>query len=285
MTGITIYGRQSSFDSKRITRSIKKHTFFCIFIDSPTTLESTTTEAKAYDHDGVKQSQAELQVIAHFLHAAKAVTQSNAFARLSSNMNEQRHCVRCHDSYTERQNSNTSCTIPHVFDRELWEPGDACEQFYPSLCCGEDVVVKGWGPGNEETFPDAARLDNCFHGKHTDDPERVYYNGKNTRRCYTMDEQGRACVRKHVKRSMFDGPCWEFYYRPQHRNGAAIDVSYHSALYWNNTDSLQIVLRREIRQKPTEIRVKSSLWTHHKARAGAWPGLSVQGFCRQHYTT
>ncbi|EDR12204.1 uncharacterized protein LACBIDRAFT_292706 [Laccaria bicolor S238N-H82] len=86
------------------------------------------------------------------------------------------HCVRCHKSYFELENTDRSCLVPHdddsaVVDRVRSGIGSSTE--YETLfgCCSRTVEGDGdMGP------PDGW----CYEGKHTVDPKRARFRADST---------------------------------------------------------------------------------------------------------
>ncbi|KAG2343571.1 hypothetical protein BDR05DRAFT_1059471 [Suillus weaverae] len=80
----------------------------------------------------------------------------------------QLHCVRCHSSFFELSNTDTSCRIPHDDDSALVD-----RAAYETLwgCCGGSVEGTGdMGP------PDGW----CYEGRHTTDTKRARFRADST---------------------------------------------------------------------------------------------------------
>lgn len=91
---------------------------------------------------------------------------------------EELHCVRCHETYFERDNVGSPCLIEHeVFNGEgtRWGP-----DIYRYTCesCGEDGMEDGAGNGID--WPNHGI---CYEGEHTTDPDEVDYDDDNTLTC------------------------------------------------------------------------------------------------------
>ncbi|KAG8739223.1 hypothetical protein FRC10_005880 [Ceratobasidium sp. 414] len=80
---------------------------------------------------------------------------------------DNRHCVRCHESYTEQDNHGTACIIQcsgklHAFALKTTPK----QSYYMAECCGRVFkVVDGWNYTNLV----------CIEERHTDDPDVVKY--------------------------------------------------------------------------------------------------------------
>lgn len=51
------------------------------------------------------------------MNVATYAMNTKAIARENERLDKKRHCVRCHDTYTDRKNEDGSCEIPHIFKR------------------------------------------------------------------------------------------------------------------------------------------------------------------------
>jgi hypothetical protein len=102
-------------------------------------------------------SQIEKLIIA--LQSAGIVTSAaqNAVANQTK-----RHCVRCHQSYLEKQNGLEACIILHCRPEMKEKEGRKAEYLY--ACCGLKAIVAVSG----RAYP-------CFKGRHTTLTENVKY--------------------------------------------------------------------------------------------------------------
>ena len=128
-----------------------------------------------------RTASADVRAIQKFMDAAKAVTNLPSYRELRRVAQTEKHCVRCHTTYTEENNTAGSCLIPHVFDSDPESAGRTfrgCEVHeYRADCC-DTVTLKEEGSG------DWAWLNSpepCFEGFHTSDATTVAdvegYNG------------------------------------------------------------------------------------------------------------
>jgi len=84
-----------------------------------------------------------------------------------------RHCVRCHRNYLERNNGHKACVVPHDVPRRC----TGYKDYYPCCNCFLD-------PGVVPSFPH-------FIGRHTTKPDGVAYTTTNVLSC----EQKKCFVR------------------------------------------------------------------------------------------
>ncbi|KAI0249985.1 hypothetical protein BJV78DRAFT_1223327 [Lactifluus subvellereus] len=85
------------------------------------------------------------------------------------------HCVRCHDDYTEVENNDRSCRVPHDDDSAdvEWVGRTRCGSDYETYygCCGQTVEGEGdLGPPNGW----------CYEGMHTTDTKRARFRADST---------------------------------------------------------------------------------------------------------
>ena len=73
-----------------------------------------------------------------------------------------RHCVRCHQSYLEKQNGLDACIVLHCRPEVKEKDGKKGEYAY--ACCGLRAIVAVGGKANP-----------CFKGRHTTMTENVKY--------------------------------------------------------------------------------------------------------------
>ncbi|KAN0126481.1 hypothetical protein V8E52_000121 [Russula decolorans] len=96
------------------------------------------------------------------------------------------HCVRCHDDYTDIENGDRSCRVPHDDDSAEVEyighkRGDSDYETYYG-CCGKTVEGEGdLGP------PDGW----CYEGMHTTDTKRARFRADST----NADDKLDSCLR------------------------------------------------------------------------------------------
>ncbi|GLB33831.1 hypothetical protein LshimejAT787_0107150 [Lyophyllum shimeji] len=137
-------------------------------------------------------SQGDLHAVSKLLVAAAAVYNLPSYQAMIREATAEKHCVRCHNSFTDDSNKMGACAIPHVFDLNSWGPNSE-RQRYPSKCCGSRVELKE----RDGDFSNVHRLEVCYEGYHTEDVEEVEeeeeYNGINVRRCRMVNGE---CARE-----------------------------------------------------------------------------------------
>lgn len=137
-------------------------------------------------------TKADRKVLATFLKAAKAVAALPAYKAMTDADAAEKHCVRCHTSFSDDDNDSDACTIPHVFDPE------GMDVFHPSECCGERVQLEAEEHGSEY-YTNLHEIGLCFEGSHTTDVSEVrdQRNGVNIFPCEIGVKSGR-CIRLRV---------------------------------------------------------------------------------------
>ncbi|KAJ3544612.1 hypothetical protein NM688_g5720 [Phlebia brevispora] len=101
---------------------------------------------------------------------------------------EEKHCVRCHDTYTERMNGWDACCIMHTSCMDESKRVGADKYLYTCRSCGRDEIEIGAGNGM-----DWLNCDICFQGLHTTDADVVIYDDDNTLTC-----ERKGCPQKHA---------------------------------------------------------------------------------------
>jgi hypothetical protein len=139
---------------------------------------------------------AELQTLATFINDAKALVALPQYQAMQHEDATERHCVRCHATFTNGNNGPKACTIPHVFDTEPSFTGEVREDkvySYRSACCGSGVELEEQGAGNLD-YLNTDKLGWCSEDHHTTDVDEVEdeeeYNGVNIHRCKIDKESG-----------------------------------------------------------------------------------------------
>ncbi|KAF5388234.1 hypothetical protein D9615_000430 [Tricholomella constricta] len=136
--------------------------------------------------------------IRKLLTAAAAVLALPNYQAMQREHNAEKHCARCHASFTDNTNGSTACAIPHVFTTSGSYRSGPYIECYPSKCCGNSVELEEDGPGNCD-YINLDRLGLCYDGYHTEDVEEVKgdregrYNCVNIWPCKIVDEE---CVRE-----------------------------------------------------------------------------------------
>lgn len=131
----------------------------------------------------------DLAVVAKFIDGAKELIALPNFAALLEKANTVKHCVRCHQDYTDASNGRSACRIEHIFHRndvetERWvtENGEY-RNIWEARCCG--TTVESCDEDDPEE-PDAP----CFLGRHTQLPSEVLKNGVNIIACkFSLDDE------------------------------------------------------------------------------------------------
>jgi len=163
---------------------------------------------KLFDEHPVTTA-ADLQIVATFINAAQALAALPQYRTMQNEDVMERHCVRCHATYSNSSNGPEACTIPHVFATDPTFTGEVREEkvySYQSRCCGSAVEVEEEGEG----ILNADELDWCYEGYHTTDVDEVEdeeeYNGVNIRRC-KLDKKSGECVRTWIDD---ENPIWDW---------------------------------------------------------------------------
>lgn len=144
---------------------------------------------------------ADLNAVENFLRAAQVMKEVPEYKTMIRKRTEQKHCVRCHEEYTEETNLGNACKIPHAFSDEMEFFGKMAsyeERIYThtSLCC-EGVELDEDG----HKYVNLNELGLCFEGKHTTQEITVEcgkgngYNDINIRECVVDPDMGRCVLR------------------------------------------------------------------------------------------
>jgi hypothetical protein len=98
---------------------------------------------------------------------------------------EDMHCVRCHETYVERENNDTACLIDHDLFKHEGERGFriTCESCHSEY--GTAGIIDGPKGGI------------CFMGEHTTRPDKASYDNENTLTCKEIGCPPLHCVRCH----------------------------------------------------------------------------------------
>lgn len=108
------------------------------------------------------------------------------WARSATVNQEELHCVRCHTTYKEKNNTTKSCRIDHDYENYEHSMGGV---EYTCDCCGATSFEETAGNGfDEETY--------CFIGEHTTDEDDIDYEEINSESC---KESGCDVAEKEVK--------------------------------------------------------------------------------------
>lgn len=142
---------------------------------------------------------ADASAVEAFVRAAQVLTARAAYRSMRADDAQPRHCVRCHATYTDAENSAAACAIPHVFSSDCRFSGrvigyDKVYE-YEAQCC-DGVVLEEEGAGNMDWInpPDEP----CFEGYHTTDVEEAEkdYNDANIFPCEMKDGK---CVQRYLE--------------------------------------------------------------------------------------
>jgi hypothetical protein len=98
------------------------------------------------------------------------------------------HCVRCHETFNDADNSDKACTIEH--DTELFVGSrNGMSSWYTGYltCCGADYKFHRY------YSKDKADPAYCFQGKHTTDPNDVDYTIAEDPKDSTIIPCGESC--------------------------------------------------------------------------------------------
>ncbi|RDB22514.1 hypothetical protein Hypma_010177 [Hypsizygus marmoreus] len=142
--------------------------------------------------DELVTTKADSTILEAFVNAANAVTALPCYKAIRAAATAPKHCVRCHDTFTEEKNDSDSCVIPHVFSEctgygGAGGPGGA---YYEAKCCG--AILEEYDAGGCNWL-NLATLGKCYKGYHTEDIEDVEndrsggYNKVNIPRCEFED--------------------------------------------------------------------------------------------------
>lgn len=129
--------------------------------------------------------QTQLRVLLSFVAAARALTALPAFKNMRAAAQAEKHCVRCHATYTEGENAAGACTIPHIFSSDGDFAGrvigyDKVYEYNARCCTGVTLEEEGAGNGR---WLDLDELDPCYSGRHTSTVKNVKYNSANIVPC------------------------------------------------------------------------------------------------------
>jgi hypothetical protein len=99
----------------------------------------------------------------------------------------ERHCVRCHNAYLERDNGLTSCVIPHMIEQTTVTENGKSTIVNHVRCCGERL--------QQGSMPVAHCVD-----RHTTVFANVHYDGLNVRpcvpdKCFPAAQRGQVAQR------------------------------------------------------------------------------------------
>lgn len=78
---------------------------------------------------------ADLRLVQNFHAAATALAASPAFRAMRDEDEDDKHCVRCHSEFTEDDNDDDSCVIPHLYDSESASRSGPDMYTYEARCC------------------------------------------------------------------------------------------------------------------------------------------------------
>ncbi|RDB22851.1 hypothetical protein Hypma_010178 [Hypsizygus marmoreus] len=154
--------------------------------------------------EGRVRTEADLAVVDTFLKAAAAVQALPTYKAMINELEAKKHCVRCHDTFSDADNESGDCVIPHVFNCDEYQRTYMGLE-YPSECCGEAVTLEEEGAGNND-WTNLDDLDMCYEGTHTTNLRVVQseYNDTNILPCKM--ENGK-CVRGVIDDDG-DSPVW-----------------------------------------------------------------------------
>lgn len=107
--------------------------------------------------------------VENLLSALENIGVITSSAHTAVNDNANRHCLRCHQPYRERDNSLRSCIIPHhVVRKPTGAEAGAQAQIILVTCCADLKI----SPNSDH-----------FTGRHTTLAENVVYKTANVRTC------------------------------------------------------------------------------------------------------
>jgi hypothetical protein len=141
----------------------------------------------------------EIDVVTAFLIAAEALVALPSYQEYNDAQEVEKHCVRCHTTFTEKNNGPSACSIPHVFTTEAECTGSTSwDSIYSYACrsayCSARLEEEGKGSW---LWLNLKALGRCYRGYHTTDEEDVEddpgYNEVNILTC-ELDEKSRKCV-------------------------------------------------------------------------------------------
>lgn len=147
-------------------------------------------------------NEADLKVVQGFLTAARAVNALRSYKAMKDASRVEKHCVRCHSEYTDEENGDGECVIPHVFDSDCNFSGkvlgyDKVYEYRAECCDGVTLEEEGAG---DNAWLNADRICPCYEGRHTSDVQEVAdeeeYNDANIFRCQ-LNAQGK-CTREYL---------------------------------------------------------------------------------------
>ncbi|KAF8989685.1 hypothetical protein BDQ17DRAFT_423024 [Cyathus striatus] len=121
--------------------------------------------------------------IDHLLYSLQISGIVTTAAYIAATDTTQRHCVRCHKGYLERNNGLSACVIQH--DKPSLEKSDhpvnnLTGHLNHYTCC------------NLHSEPSVTLQPHCFKGRHTTNVDNVEFNAFNVKQCHEM-----GCFNQH----------------------------------------------------------------------------------------
>ncbi|KAF9457314.1 hypothetical protein BDZ94DRAFT_1273602 [Collybia nuda] len=155
----------------------------------------------------VPSTGADLDTVEAFLRAAAAMKEVPEYKIRMLKRNKRKHCVRCHEEYSDATNVVNACKIPHAFLEDMTFFGKMAsfdERIYTheALCC-EGVELDAI---NGDDFVNLKELGFCFEGKHTTQEITVEcrggtgYNELNVLEC-VLDPDTGHCILPGVSKN------------------------------------------------------------------------------------
>lgn len=140
-------------------------------------------------------------IIIKFIDAARNLTMLESYDRMCGEATRERHCARCHETYTKETNKDGSCVIPHLFEPESeWlsghDPHNAVYEHKAECCKG--VVLHGRGEHGDQ-YGDEDLPGPCFKGNYTEDVKKAKGDYNRTSIVPCKHEDSNKCARTHWK--------------------------------------------------------------------------------------
>lgn len=114
----------------------------------------------------------------------------------------EKHCVRCHATYSDATNGRTACVLFHIFGEAEDEGTDGwgeTRSSYACACCSRATAFTS-GDGGNKTFERLKGPEACWAGRHTTSKRKVNYKKKNVNQCWM---KGGKCATTHQSRFFF----------------------------------------------------------------------------------
>ena len=161
-------------------------------------------------------TRAEVDALRALVAATDAVAALPAVQKMRAPGRVEKHCARCHNTYTERDNTLGACRIAHLFEDEPGSTINLEEDFdwdretivgYYTTCCEDNVILKEEGEGTQQ-WVNFDKIGPCFRGRHTTNSTRITYKRfSNIVRC-KLDANGR-CTEEGRGWDEYDDPVFD----------------------------------------------------------------------------